>query len=92
MNGPNDQDPPWSEGPPDQPEVCDACGTPCDVPDEKERPGGTCGGCGFAWVEIAQAVKIVDAVGKVLGVDTGTVQEDRFREAVNAVLGETTEP
>lgn len=92
LTGPNDQDPPWSEGPPDRPETCDACGTECDVPGERERLDGCCGGCGFKWVEIAQAVKVVDAVAKALGVDTGTLQEDKFRAAVEAALSEIVDP
>ncbi len=92
MSGPYDRDPPWSEGPPPKPETCDACGTACDVEGEKERPGGRCGGCGFSWVEIAQAVKVVDAVGEALGVDTGTISEERFRAAVEAALAEIVDP
>lgn len=66
---------------------CDACGA-----ERLESDTERCGGCGFKWVEIAQAVKVVDAVGEALGVDTGTIGEARFRAAVDAALGEIVDP
>ena len=89
---PNNQDPPWGEGPPPEAEFCPACGTVCDILGERERLTESCGGCGFTWGEIKAAERCVGAVAKILGVDTDLVPEDDFREAINAVLGEMTDP
>lgn len=53
---------------------------------EIQEGESVCDGCGFALVEIDWAVNVVDAVGPKFGVDTGTVQDDKFREAVMEVL------
>lgn len=84
--GPYDRDPPWSE-PQEKPPCCDACGT-----ERYESDTETCGGCGFKWVEISAAVKCVKAVAKELGLDLSIIHEDRRRAAVEAALGEMTDP
>ena len=69
--------------------TCDACGAEIHEEDKPlaGRPLSTgCEGCGFSWEEIAQAVKLVDAVGAALGVDTGVLNETHFQGAVMAVL------
>jgi hypothetical protein len=82
---PYDRDPPWGE----PPEATDP-GQDCAMCGERryERcTDDTCGGCGFKFIEIAQAVRIVV---KVLGIyDVENVDQDRFRKALDAVIGET---
>jgi len=91
-SSPNDTDPPWSEGPPTEPERCAACGTPCDVTGESERITETCGGCGFKWGEIAAAVRCVRDVALALGIDLTTFSPGRLQVAVDAALGEMIDP
>ena len=85
MNGPYDQDPPWSEGPPDKPETCAACGAERHYYDEPD-----CGGCGFRWDEIEAAVRCVQKVAKALGASAD--DPEKFRAAVDAALGEMVDP
>jgi hypothetical protein len=94
LAGPYDRDPPWSDAPVGEPEVCPACGAACDVPGESERLTEYCGGCGFKWGEIAAAVKCVDAVARAIGAvaDAGYIGEEKRRAAINAALGEMVAP
>ncbi len=83
--GPYDRDPPWSEGPSPEPERCDACGE-----ERFESDATTCGGCGFTWVEIDKAVRIVHAIRREL--DVITITEEKRRKLIDVVLGEMVEP
>ena len=86
--GPYDRDPPWGE----PPEVTDP-GQDCAMCGERifERcTDDTCGGCGFKFIEIEQAVCIVVKVLAIYDVDN--IDRDRFRKALDAVLGETVDP
>ena len=66
---------------------CAACGNK-----RYENDLETCGCCGFRWCEIRAAECVVDAVGKAFGVDTGTIQEEKFRAAMAAVLAWIAKP
>jgi hypothetical protein len=86
--GPNDQDPPWSDGPDDpDTETCAGCGTENEAPLGKE-----CAGCGFNWHQIEAAKKSVNGVCRALGVDPKTLDTLKFRAAMDAVLGEWVAP
>jgi hypothetical protein len=86
--GPYDREPPWGE----PPEAADT-GQDCAMCGERifERcTDDTCGGCGFKFIEIAQASRIVRHVLKTYGVEN--VDVETFRKALDLVIGETVAP
>lgn len=85
MVGPYDRDPPWSEGPDSAPERCNACGT-----ERFESDVLSCGGCGFTWVEIDKAVRVVRAITRKL--EAHTITNEQRRELIDVALGELVEP
>jgi hypothetical protein len=88
--GPYDCDPPWGEPPEatDPGQDCAACG-------ERIYETGTddtCGGCGFKFIEIAQANRIVTHVLGVVGMSAESVGVTKFRKMLDLVIGETVDP
>jgi hypothetical protein len=90
VDSPYDRDPPWGEPPEatDPGQDCAACGERI----YERSTDDTCGGCGFKFVEIAQAHRVVAHVLGVVGMTTEGVGITKFRKALDLVLGETVDP
>jgi len=79
MQGPYDHDPPWSEGPPPEPERCANCDT-----ERFDSDVTGCGSCGFTWQEIDNAKRVVRAITRELGI---TLTDEERHKAIDAALG-----